>query len=103
MRKPRDYEAELKALDDKARLLKERKVRQLGELIIATGADTLDPEVLTGALLALAEIKDPATTEAWRARGAGYFRSQGRKRKADREPQNHGQSEPANAGPDSSS
>jgi hypothetical protein len=41
MRKPRDFDAELKALGDKARDLKGRKVQQLGELIIATGADTL--------------------------------------------------------------
>ncbi|MFE3839639.1 conjugal transfer protein TraD, partial [Pseudogemmobacter sonorensis] len=41
MRKPRDYDAELKALEDKARELKARKVQQLGELVIATGADSL--------------------------------------------------------------
>ncbi|MER8634485.1 conjugal transfer protein TraD, partial [Mesorhizobium opportunistum] len=32
MRKPRDFDAELKALEDKARELKTRKVQQLGEL-----------------------------------------------------------------------
>jgi hypothetical protein len=37
MRKPRDFDAELKALGDKARDLKSRKVQQLGELVIATG------------------------------------------------------------------
>src|SRR5690606_19787164 len=36
MRKPRDYDAELKALEDKAKELKTRKVQQLGELVIAT-------------------------------------------------------------------
>ena len=41
MRKPRDYDAELKALEDKAKELKTRKVQQLGELVIATGADAL--------------------------------------------------------------
>ena len=40
MRKPRDFDAELKALGDKARDLKNRKVQQLGELVIATGADS---------------------------------------------------------------
>ena len=40
MRKPRDFDAELKALGDKARDLKSRKVQQLGELVIATGADS---------------------------------------------------------------
>ncbi len=33
MRKPRDFDAELKALGDKARDLKSRKVQQLGELV----------------------------------------------------------------------
>jgi hypothetical protein len=73
MRKPRDYEAELKALDDKARLLKERKVRQLGELVIATDADALDADLLAGILLGAVETKDPAVTEGWRRRGAAWF------------------------------
>ena len=41
MRKPRDFDAELKALEDKAKDLKNRKVQQLGELVILTGADAL--------------------------------------------------------------
>ena len=49
MRKPRDFDAELKALADKAKQLKERSVHQLGELVIATGADALDDEQLAGA------------------------------------------------------
>ncbi len=43
MRKPRDFDAELKALEDKARGLKTRKVQQLGELVITTGATHLPP------------------------------------------------------------
>ena len=35
MRKPRDFDAELKSLKDKARDLKARKVQQLGELVIS--------------------------------------------------------------------
>ncbi len=50
MRKPRDFDSELQALTEKAKQLKGRKVLQLGELVIATGADALDPETLTGAL-----------------------------------------------------
>ena len=46
MRKPRDYGAELKALEDKARELKTRKVQQLGELVILTGADALTVDEL---------------------------------------------------------
>ena len=37
MRKPRNFDGELKALQDKARDLKSRKVQELGELVIATG------------------------------------------------------------------
>ena len=51
MRKPRDFDSELKALADKAKQLKERRVRDLGALVTATGADTLDAETLAGALL----------------------------------------------------
>lgn len=61
MRKPRDFDAELKALEDKARELRTRKVQQLGDLVIATGADALSAEELAGALLVLAETKDPWT------------------------------------------
>ena len=50
MRKPRDYDAELKALEDKAKELKTRKVQQLGELVIATGAHS-DPPPLNGSSL----------------------------------------------------
>lgn len=75
MRKPRDYDAELKALDDKASQLKERKVRQLGELVIACRADVLPVEELAGALLQAADNEDLVTREEWRKRGAGFFRS----------------------------
>jgi hypothetical protein len=48
MRKPRDFDAALRALTDKTKALKENKRQQLGELIVATGADTLDMETLAG-------------------------------------------------------
>ena len=73
MRKPRDYDAELKALDDKAKQVRARKVQQLGELMVACGADALPLDQLAGALLAAAEQKDPATKENWRKRGAAFF------------------------------
>lgn len=79
MRKPRDFDAELKALNDKAATLKARKVQQLGELVIATGADTVDAETLAGALLELSETKDSAKREKWRTRGVGFFQGQSRK------------------------
>lgn len=74
MRKPRDFDAELKSLEDKAKTLKDRKVRQLGELVIATGADALDVETLAGGLLGLTDAGDPARKQAWRKRGAEFFR-----------------------------
>lgn len=79
MRKPRDYDAELKALDDRAKELKTKKVQQLGELVIATGADTLTPDELAGALVAIAETKDAGKKEAWAKRGAAFFRGASRR------------------------
>ena len=64
MRKPRDFDAELKALEGKARELKSRKVQQLGELVISTGAYALSAEELAGALIVLAETKDAGRREA---------------------------------------
>jgi hypothetical protein len=75
MRKPRDYDAELKALDDKAKALKARRLEQLGQLVIATSADTLPIEQLAGSLLIAAEQKDAAAVEAQRARGAAFFQA----------------------------
>ncbi|MBG6119459.1 MULTISPECIES: conjugal transfer protein TraD [unclassified Sphingobium] len=79
MRKPRDFDSELKALADKAKALKERRVRQLGELVTATGADALDADMLAGALLHAATIKDSATKEGWRKAGAAFFLGKGGK------------------------
>jgi len=78
MRKPRDFDAEPKALGDKARDLKSRKVQQLGELVIATGADALNPNELAGALIVLAEPKETGKREAWARRGAVFFQSRAR-------------------------
>jgi DNA-binding protein H-NS len=79
MRKPRDFDAELKALEDKARELKTRKVQQLGELVIATGADQLSTDELAGALVAIAETKDAGKREAWAKRGVMFFESRSRR------------------------
>jgi hypothetical protein len=79
MRKPRDFDAELKVLGDKAKELKTRKVQQLGELVIATGADALSADELAGALIVLAETKEAGRREAWARRGAAFF--QGRSRR----------------------
>ena len=79
MRKPRDFDAELKALGDRARDLKGRKVQQLGELVIATGADTPSADELAGALIVFAETKEAAKREAWARRGAAFFQRRSRR------------------------
>jgi hypothetical protein len=79
MRKPRDFDGELKALQDKARDLKSRKVLGLGELVIATGADSLSVDELAGALIVLTETKDTGKREAWARRGAAFFQSRARR------------------------
>src|SRR3546814_916572 len=79
MRKVRDYDAELRALNDKAKALKARQVQQLGELVTSTGADALDLATLAGALLAAVEAADANEKEAWRSRGAAFFQGRGRK------------------------
>ena len=79
MRKPRDIDAELKALADKAKGLKAKRILQLGELVTITGADSLDFETLAGALLAAVEgAKTAETKEAWRRGGAAFFQRRGR-------------------------
>jgi hypothetical protein len=79
MRKVRDYDAELKALEERARGLKARRVEQLGALVTSTGADALDLETLAGALLDAVASKDADAKEAWRAKGAAFFQRRGRK------------------------
>jgi hypothetical protein len=92
-RKPRDIDAELKALQDKTKTLKARKVTQLGELVTATGADTLDAETLAGVLLAAIEQKQTQAREAWRQRGAAFFQ------RRPRSPKKTGDPSGDNAGP----
>lgn len=80
MRKVRDYDAELNALRDKAKAIKARKVEQLGALVIATGADALDLEVIAGMLrFGVMEAKVGAVKESWREDGAMFLKSRGRK------------------------
>lgn len=72
MRKPRDFDAELQALTDKAKALKMKKRGQIGELVIATGADALSIEQLAGALVE-AVTADAARKEVWRKSGAAFY------------------------------
>jgi hypothetical protein len=81
MRKPRDIDAELKALEDKAAALRLKKTMQLGELVSTAGAEALDVETLAGVLIEAVEraAADPEQKEAWRRRGDEFFRQGGRK------------------------
>lgn len=82
VRKPRDYDAELQALMQRARKLKSQKMMQLGELVQMTGADALPIEALAGALLEAVELfgKQPEAVTRWTARGLALFHG-GSKRK----------------------
>lgn len=97
MRKPRDFDAELKALGEKAALLKSRKVQQLGELVIATGADTLSIDELAGALVTIAATNEAQKREAWATKGQAFF--QGRTRTTRNRPK--GDNQGGAKGPDS--
>lgn len=77
MKTLRDLDAELEALQRRAKALKGKRVSQLGELVIATGADQLGSEVLAGALSA-ASAADAATQEVWRRAGTQFFQGQKR-------------------------
>ena len=77
-RKPRDIDTELKTLADKAKALKARRIVQLGELIVATGADGLEPDVLAGVLLhGVVEARTEKVREGFRADGAAFFQRRG--------------------------
>ncbi|MGN8001448.1 conjugal transfer protein TraD [Sphingomonas sp. 22176] len=80
MRKPRDFDLELKTLDSKARQLKQAKLQHLGELVVATGADALPVEQLAGVLLAAVGTSDMMVREGWRQRGAAFFQREGKAR-----------------------
>ena len=79
-RKPRDFDAELQALMDKAKKVKGQKTVQLGELVQVTGADSLPIEALAGALLAAVEQskKTPEAVTRWAERGQALFQQDGR-------------------------
>ncbi len=104
MRKPRDYDAEMQALNDRTKQVKERKVQQLGELVIACSADALPVEQLAGALLAAVTTTDPATKEGWRERGAAFFQRSARRtaggtdRAASGKPEERGTAQPPAGG-----
>lgn len=73
MRRPHDYDAEMKLLADKAKALQDRKLRELGQLVTATGADGLGADVLAGVLAAAVATTDMVQREEWRTAGAAFF------------------------------
>ena len=74
-RKPRDYDAELQALMEKAKKVKTQKTTQLGELVQVVGADAMPFEALAGALLAAVEQskKAPEAVARWTRTWAGVL------------------------------
>ena len=76
MRKPVDLDAQIKALQEKAKSLKDRQRIQLGDLVLATGADALPLEAIAGVLLAAVEqARDkPDAVARWTERGTAFFR-----------------------------
>ena len=82
-RKPRDFDAELQALMDKAKKVKGQKTVQLGELVQVTGADSLPVEALAGVLLAAVEQgkKQPEAVARWTERGQSFFQQGGKRGK----------------------
>ena len=107
MRKPADIDAQIKALQDKARSLKERQKSQLGELVLATGADALPLDALAGVLLsAVEQVREtPEAVARWTERGQAFFRGDGkpgprgkRNGASDPPPQTSGDSPAAQAG-----
>ena len=81
--KPRDFDAELQALTDKAKKVKSQKTTQLGELVQSLGADVLPMEALAGALLAAVEQskKQPEAVVRWTERGQAFFQQGGKRGK----------------------
>ena len=82
-RKPRNFDAELQVLMDKAKKVKSQKTVQLGELVQVLGADSLPMEALAGALLAAVEQskKQPEAVARWTERGQAFFQQGGKRGK----------------------
>ncbi len=82
-RKPRDYDAELQALMERAKKVKTQKTTQLGELVQIVGADALSMEALAGALLAAVEQskRQPEAVGRWTERGQAFFQARGKRGK----------------------
>lgn len=87
MRRPRDIQAELKALKDKQADLRQRHRHDLADLLEKTGAAELNPDLLAGLLLeavdkanAAEDGKSDPTIDRWRRAGEAFFRNGSRQR-----------------------
>ncbi len=82
-RTPRDYDAELQALMEKAKKVKNQKTVQLGELVQIVGADTLSFETLAGVLIeAVEQAKgQPEKAAGWTEAGKTFFQEGGKRGK----------------------
>lgn len=89
-RKPRDYDAELQALMEKAKKVKNQKTVQLGELVQIVGADALSFEMLAGVLIEAVEHAKthPEKAAGWINTGKAFLDAGGKRGK---------KTEPANA------
>lgn len=89
-RKPRDYDAELQALMEKAKKVKNQKTVQLGELVQIVGADALSFEMLAGVLIEAVEHAKghPEKAARWTNAGKAFLDAGGKRGK---------KAEPANA------
>lgn len=87
MRKPRDFDAELKALQDKAKEIRARRVEHFGELLLAAaeaeGVDVGDHKAVMGMLLrGFRRMKsDGSAKEAFAREGEEYFQVRTRARR----------------------
>lgn len=82
-RKPRDYDAELQALTEKAKKVKNQKTVQLGELVQIVGADALSFEMLAGVLIEAVEHAkaQPDKAAGWTEAGKAFFQAGGKRGK----------------------
>jgi len=80
MRKPRDIDTELKALQDRAKAPQAKRIASVGRADRGDReADSLDPEVLAAFSSTASLKRSRANSEAWRIDGAAFFRRKARK------------------------
>lgn len=80
MRKPRDFDAELKALDDRAKDSRRRRCNSWGNSSSPPGRTHSRRKNWGGALIVLAETKEAGKRQAWAKRGAAFFQGRTRPR-----------------------